>query len=105
MAEVPESKREQLMGAGTVALAWIEKADWPQFRTIAADRQALHDTYDNWLRDASRIERTALAAGQKVVRVPIRPDKFRAWCTVRGKRPDGRARSEYAALMARMGGR
>jgi hypothetical protein len=88
----------------TVAIAWIEKDDWPKFRAGAADRANLHDTYADWLRDASRIERTARAEGKRVVRVPIHADQFRAWCTVRGKQPNGASRSQYAALMARMQG-
>jgi hypothetical protein len=84
-----------------VGLPWIEAGDWERFVAVMSDRPSLHSSHAEWLIDALSKERMLLREGHDVHRIPIKPDVFLTWCTIRGLSPGGPSRSRYAAEILR----
>jgi hypothetical protein len=87
-----------------IALAWYRREDYPKILDVMADRSEMHDTYDEWLPSAERVERYLVSTGENVVRAFIDPEAFRAWCEQRGLRPVADTRTRYAIELAKVGG-
>lgn len=64
---------------------------------LIPDREAMHASHSEWLAGALQMERAVTAAGHRVERVPVDPDKLASWCIIRGLAPDTQARGEYVA--------
>lgn len=61
-----------------------------------ADRNEMHDSHDEWLGEAERVERHLASTGESARRIVIDPDEFRAWCEQRDAKPVANARSRFA---------
>jgi len=84
------------MSISAVGLPWFRKEDFAQLRALFIDAGELHRTYAQWLRAAELAEKTLQARGICVVRAPLRPYEFAAWCESRGLPTDAEARREFA---------
>ncbi len=89
------------MQDSTVGIPWYRREEFQELRALFADGHKLHETFDEWLVSAERLEAHLRRSGQPVVRAELRPAAFVAWCGQRGLRLDAHARSEYASLYAR----
>lgn len=78
-----------------VRLAWYRREDYPRILEMMADRSEMHDTYDEWLRDAQRVEQRLVSEGHAVTQVIIEPEIFRSWCDQHNLKPVGKARSRF----------
>lgn len=83
-----------------MALAWYSEADYEDILELMADSEDLHDTYQDWLDQSLAIEKELFSEGNQVVRIMIQPKQFASWCAIHGLKPNGRARSEFAAKQA-----
>lgn len=45
-------------GTAALGIGWYRREDWPRLLQLVPDRAALHDTYDEWLSDFHRTEKT-----------------------------------------------
>ena len=86
-----------------VALAWYSEAEWHKLKAIAADPEALDETYEAWLAGAKKLERQLHDQGQHAHRIPLDVDALARWCTARRRALDSEARSTYAAARAQRG--
>jgi hypothetical protein len=78
-----------------VLLAWYTREAWEALRSVAPDKHALDDSFDEWELAAVEAECQLLAEGQAVSRVMIEPELFLAWCKAEGRLPDRAARSAF----------
>ncbi|MFC4174053.1 hypothetical protein ACFOYU_18700 [Microvirga sp. GCM10011540] len=79
-----------------IGLPWYSREDYPRIRAMMNDPHNLAPSYDQWFMAAQNNERVAQEAGLEVVRVPITPEDFAAWCSARGVEPGSSARSQRA---------
>lgn len=79
-----------------VALPWYEPQDYEALQGSLSDGASLPLVYETWRMATEQVEQQVLDCGVKVVRVPIRPDEFAAWCAENDLVSDGAARSKYA---------
>ena len=80
-----------------VGLPWYASEHYEALRQSLSDGEKLPAQYEAWRISTEQVEREVQRSGVEVVRVPIEPDIFRAWCEHAGLQPDGAARSRYAA--------
>ena len=80
-----------------VGLPWYSADNYDALRACLADGTRLPKRYEMWRVSAEQIEREVQRSGVEVVRVPIAPDAFLAWCARTGLASDGSARARYAA--------
>lgn len=80
-----------------VGIPWYRRDDYPRILEIMADSHVLSPTYDEWEKRAHIAERDVIASGRTPYRAYIDPDKFRAWCVMRGRDVDGSSRIKFAS--------
>ncbi len=82
-------------------LAWYRREDYPRILEMMADRSEMHDTYDEWLRDAERLEQHLASEGHAPTHVIIDPEIFRSWCDQHNLKPVAKARTRFVAEAGR----
>ena len=90
----------KLVAVPVVGLVWFSRKNWPALKSILADADTLHDTFDEWRGSVAAVESQMRHEGFIVERVDIDPETFPQWCKSRGLITDHRARSSYAAEVA-----
>lgn len=80
-----------------VGMAWYRREDYARLLDLMADRNRLPDTYEAWRVSAEQVEGTVAGSGVAVIRVPLDPDIFAAWCRKHDLVANAAARSRYAA--------
>jgi hypothetical protein len=78
-----------------IGVAWYREHDWPRVKSEFPDAADLHDTHEQWRRETESAINQLTALGYIVTPVTIDIDEFIGWCMVRGRKRDGKARSEY----------
>jgi hypothetical protein len=96
-------KRKVESETGPVGLAWYSLDAWQHLKQRAADAHTLHATYLEWLRQAETTLETLRSGGVDIRRVPVTFGELDAWCAERGVPNDSKARSAFAAELARRG--
>ncbi len=84
------------------ALLWFNRATYASHRAIMSDPEVLPEAFDEWLAQAKAGERGLQAQGAVTIRVPFDPLAFTLFCASRRLNPNGKTRSEFAAVQARM---
>ena len=79
-----------------VALPWYAAEHYEALRRSLSDGDKLPTRYEAWRVSTEQVEREVQRSGVEVVRVPIEPDRFAAWCEHVGLPADGSARARYA---------
>jgi len=79
-----------------VALPWYASEHYEALRQSLSDGDKLPVQYEAWRASTEQVEREVQCSGVEVVRVPIEPDVFTAWCERVGLPADGTARVRYA---------
>jgi hypothetical protein len=86
-----------------LAIAWFNETEWQKLKEVADDKDALDETYDEWLVGIERQERQLHDAGHHAHRISLDVDKLVRWCKARNRPLNGEARSSYAAAIAQRG--
>jgi hypothetical protein len=81
--------------ATAIGLGWYRREDWNRLLEMFPDRDQLHDTYDEWLKDVRKGEKVVKRQGNITKRIIVDPDELAAWCALHGKEPVASARAEY----------
>lgn len=81
---------------------WIEPDDYQAFKAIVLDNDDLPETFDAWLKSTSEDVAKIEAAGRRVEKVLIKPDKFAAWIREDGINADRIALETFAVALSRM---
>ena len=82
-----------------IGVAWYRPEQWSRLVEICADADALDESYEGWLRNATARFAELTAAGFSLQRVDVDVERLLAWCVVQGRPVDNTARSEYAAKL------
>ena len=80
-----------------VGLPWYAEEQYDALRASLPDGAKLPPRYETWRIATEQMEREVQRSGVEVVRVPIEPDAFAAWCARSGLPSDGATRARYAA--------
>lgn len=80
-----------------VGLPWYASEHYEALRQSLSDGDKLPDRYEAWRVSTEQVEQEVQRSGVEVVRVPIVPETFTAWCERTGSATDGAARARYAA--------
>lgn len=80
-----------------VGLPWYAPERYAELRARLADGAKLPPDYETWRVATEQMEREVQRSGVEVVRVPIEPEIFAAWCARAGLQRDAAARARYAA--------
>ena len=83
--------------AAILGVAWYRREEWFHLLEIAADRDELEDTYEEWLHNAEMRLHEMADAGVNAMRVYINVDELQDWCIVQGRPLDGSARAVFTA--------
>jgi hypothetical protein len=78
-----------------LGLAWYTREGWERLRELAADRDALDYTFEDWERGALVAIRDLKSVGRQVNKVPVDIEALVAWCREHGRRLDSAARAEF----------
>ena len=82
-------------------IAWFSRDEWRQLKAVAADRDALDDTYEEWLSTAEKTLKDLEANRIVVEKVNMTVDQLLKWCRRKNRVLDSEARSEYASIKVR----
>jgi hypothetical protein len=83
--------------AAILGIAWYRREEWSHLLEIAADRDELEDTYEEWLHIAEMRLHEMTEAGINAMRVYINVDELQDWCVGHGRPVDGSARAVFTA--------
>ena len=80
-----------------LGIDWYDRDQWARLREVAADPNALEETYEEWVAMAGRAIGTVEAAGEPVARVSIDTEELVLWCNEQQRPVDRPARAEFAS--------
>lgn len=89
--------KKQPEGTNILGIAWYKREEWPGLLEIAADRDELEDTYEEWLNNAEIRLHEMAEAGINPTKVYINLDELQNWCTAQGCPIDASARAFFTA--------
>lgn len=81
-------------------MTWFQPEEWQKLKEVVDDPTTLDDTYEDWKRGAEQAIKDFRENGQSVQKISVKIDKLLEWCEAEGLKPDGKARSQYAAYLA-----
>ena len=81
-----------------VAIAWYSREDYSEIRELMEDGYVLPEDYELWRRRAGTVLLIELTKGSVVLRAPILPGPFAAWCQATNQCPDALARTRHVNL-------
>lgn len=79
----------------TVNIAYYEKKDWDFFLSIIADKESMHDSWDEWHKAFLKLKTQFASQGFPVKVVKIDLNELINYCIDRKIKNDGKARSQF----------
>jgi hypothetical protein len=79
--------------------AWYRAEQWGRLREISADRDKLHETYEEWAANAEKSLQEMRKVGVCIEKVEIDVEELLSWCRAPDREVNGEARSQYAGEM------
>jgi hypothetical protein len=76
-------------------IAWYRADQWEQLRALSADKDKLHDTYEEWLAEATAKVRDLARLGVATQPVHVDVNELALWCKQQGCPLDGAARARF----------
>lgn len=93
----PRRSTPRAQAAMVLGIAWYRAEQWQRFRSLATDRDALHDTYAEWEAAATEKLGELRALGINAQPVLVDVDELARWCLDHNLAFDGAARSQFVA--------
>jgi hypothetical protein len=94
-------RRKAKFGAIAIGFAWFDREQWVQLHAVAADREKLDDTFEEWEANARRALADLKSQGLAAEPCEIRVTDLVRWCADRKLPVDSAARAEYVSFMLR----
>jgi hypothetical protein len=88
-------------GSLITGIAWYRRNQWTRLRELAADRDKLEESYDDWLAGAQKALVQIAVTGVRARRVDVDVEALFRWCQAQGRPLDSAARAAYTALQVR----
>ncbi len=101
MKESKLNSRNDAGGGRVLGVAWYSEAEWAKLKRVAADPEALDDTYEEWRRGHADLVKNLHESGEDHVSVTVLIDEVSDWCAKEGRPLDGAARAEFVARRLR----
>ena len=92
---VVSSNREVSSKQLTVGVAWYSREQCNRLRELADDKDALNDSYEEWLEGWNEFTKQGPISKDQLLKVEINVDDLAWWCQARNRPLNGKARSEY----------
>jgi hypothetical protein len=86
-----------------VSIGFYRRDQWPLLLETADDRQALEDTYDNWVLSFEKGLAMMRSSGVEPLRVDVDVKQLLAWLKTQDMKNTGVARAEFIAELSRQG--
>jgi hypothetical protein len=83
-----------------IGLPWYRQEDYSAIRSMVEDPENLRPTWEEFARLMDQVGKSYKENNNPVVRVEIKPDEFRAWCSMHGRRIDTKSAHMLAAEIA-----
>ena len=80
-----------------VNLAYYRKKDWKKLLSIIDDRDSMHDTWEEWNKSYLEAKRSLTSKGMIVNDYVVDLNKLKEYCTSRGLKINGKARSQFVS--------
>jgi hypothetical protein len=81
----------------SINLAYYRKKDWKRLMAVIADREKMHDTWNEWHIAYLKTKNSLISEGFIVNDFEVDIDELQEYCSNRGIKNDGRARSAFVA--------
>jgi hypothetical protein len=78
-----------------LGLAWYTRAGWERLCELAADRDALDESFEDWEDSALVAINELTTAGQQIRKIPVDVEALAVWCRQHGRPLDSAARAAY----------
>ena len=65
-----------------IGVAWYGREQWERLKQVADDKEALDDTYEDWLKGFEELREHSAKQGVEVVKVEVDVDEILKWCWV-----------------------
>lgn len=78
-------------------LAYYRKKDWKKFLELIDDRESMHDTWQEWHKSYQKTKLGLTSQGLTVNDYVVDLNELKKYCSTRGMRIDGKARSQYVS--------
>jgi inorganic triphosphatase YgiF len=82
-----------------ICISWFHPEQWDRLIEISEDREALHDSYEEWRNDANKMIQQLKSSGQIVKKVKVNLDDLLTWCQEKEIPVNGKARAEFATFV------
>jgi hypothetical protein len=86
-----------------VSIGFYRRDQWPRLLETVDDRQALEDTYDNWVLSFEKGLAMMRSSGVEPLRVDVDVKELLAWLKTQDMKNTGAARAEFIAELSRQG--
>ena len=80
-----------------VNLAYYRKKDWVKFLEMIDDRDSMHDSWKEWHKSYLKAKRGLTSQGLVVNDFVVDLNELRKYCSNRGLKIDGKARSQFVS--------
>jgi hypothetical protein len=88
------------MPASATGISWYHRGDYEALLGIFVDGASLPQSYDDWLAQATDLERQVRRSGGRVIRAYVDPVEFPKWCLLTGNQVDASGRVAYGSAFA-----
>ena len=80
-----------------VNMAYYRKKDWEKFLNMIDDRDAMYDTWEDWHKSYLKTKLHLTSQGFLINDFVVDLDKLKKYCSNRGLKIDGKARSQFVS--------
>lgn len=77
-------------------IAYYKKEDYNRFLSIIADRESMHDSWEEWYQAFLKTRNDLISQGIRIKTVEVDLDELIAYCARKEIKNDGKARSQFA---------
>jgi hypothetical protein len=84
-----------------MGVGWYRRDQWALLREVAADRDKLGNSYEEWLAGAQQTLLRMSAEGVRARRVDVDVGALIRWCQAEARSVDAAARAEFVATLLR----
>jgi hypothetical protein len=82
---------------GFINLAYYRKKDWKRFLEMIDDKESMHDTWEEWHKAFLNTKEMLKSQGFKVNEFQVDLDELQKFCSLKGIKNDGKARSQFVS--------
>jgi uncharacterized membrane protein len=90
-----DMRKRPAKGAAVMGVAWYRPEQWKLLRKVSADVEDLEETHSEWMAEANKTLTILKEEDVCFVKVDVDVEELVKWCSEKGVKIDGAARSEF----------